>query len=100
MTSSNTCPAPRGCRWLGGRSNGVILPRQHRTLCVGNLARVRRTPLTRIGIYPFPDADPFIIHHRPHVYIIGNQPEFETAMIGGQLPPPAHIIPGYTDPYS
>ena len=37
-----------------------------------------------IGIYPFPDADPFIIHHRPEVYILGNQPEFETALIGGE----------------
>ena len=38
-----------------------------------------------LWIYPFPDADPFIIHHRPHVYVIGNQPEFETALVGGTL---------------
>lgn len=36
------------------------------------------------GIYPFPDADPFIIQHRPDVYFLGNQPEFETALVGGQ----------------
>lgn len=34
------------------------------------------------GIYPFPDADPFIIHNRPDIYLIGNQPEFETAIVG------------------
>jgi DNA polymerase delta subunit 2 len=42
-------------------------------------------PADAAGIYPFPDADPFIIHHRPHVYVIGNQPEFETALVGGEL---------------
>jgi DNA polymerase delta subunit 2 len=38
----------------------------------------------KVGIYPFPDADPFIIHHRPHVYVIGNQPEFQTTLVGGK----------------
>jgi DNA polymerase delta subunit 2 len=41
--------------------------------------------LIGIGIYPFPDADPFIIQHRPDVYILGNQPEYETALTGGEL---------------
>ncbi|KAK8870000.1 hypothetical protein IAR55_000570 [Kwoniella newhampshirensis] len=35
-----------------------------------------------LWIYPFPDADPFIIKHRPDIYFIGNQPEFETALVG------------------
>ncbi|ORY25755.1 DNA polymerase alpha/epsilon subunit B-domain-containing protein [Naematelia encephala] len=35
-----------------------------------------------LWIYPFPDADPFIIHHRPDVYVLGNQPEFETILVG------------------
>ena len=39
---------------------------------------------TVIGVYPFPDADPFIIHKRPEVYIIGNQPEFQTTLVGGK----------------
>jgi DNA polymerase II small subunit/DNA polymerase delta subunit B len=37
------------------------------------------------GIYPFPDADPFVLHHRPDIYIVGNQPAFETAIVGGKL---------------
>ena len=39
-----------------------------------------------LGVYPFPDADPFIIHQRPEIYIIGNQPEFKTTLIGGKPP--------------
>lgn len=37
-----------------------------------------------VGMYPFPDADPFILRQRPDVYFIGNQPEFETALVGGK----------------
>lgn len=44
-----------------------------------------------LWIYPFPDADPFIMKHRPDVYIVGNQPEFETTIIGGMTP--FHILP-------
>ncbi|KAL7422155.1 DNA polymerase delta small subunit Cdc1 [Cryptotrichosporon argae] len=36
-----------------------------------------------LWIYPFSDADPFVIRHRPDVYVVGNQPEFETALVGG-----------------
>lgn len=36
-----------------------------------------------LWIYPFPDTDPFIMNYRPDVYIVGNQPEFETTIIGG-----------------
>nr|WRH23603.1 DNA polymerase delta subunit 2 [Naematelia aurantialba] len=39
-----------------------------------------------LWIYPFPDADPFIIRHRPDVFVLGNQPEFETALVGGKSP--------------
>ncbi|WVR04983.1 hypothetical protein IAU60_001995 [Kwoniella sp. DSM 27419] len=35
-----------------------------------------------LWIYPFPDADPFILKNRPDIYVIGNQPEFETALVG------------------
>ncbi|CAD6578096.1 MAG: hypothetical protein TREMPRED_002110 [Tremellales sp. Tagirdzhanova-0007] len=44
-----------------------------------------------LWIYPFPDADPFIIHHRPDVYFLGNQPEFETALVG-ETDSPTRII--------
>ncbi|KAI8090635.1 DNA polymerase alpha/epsilon subunit B-domain-containing protein [Thamnidium elegans] len=33
--------------------------------------------------YPFPDKDPFIIENTPHVYFIGNQPEFEDSLLVG-----------------
>ncbi|KAI8909662.1 DNA polymerase alpha/epsilon subunit B-domain-containing protein, partial [Gorgonomyces haynaldii] len=31
--------------------------------------------------YPYKDEDPFIIDERPHVYVIGNQPQFETRLV-------------------
>lgn len=31
--------------------------------------------------YPFEDRDPFTLLETPHVYIVGNQPNFETSMI-------------------
>lgn len=62
-----------------------IAPTAPDTLCKLTLSQASSSS-SRPGIYPFPDADPFIIHHRPHVYVIGNQPEFETALVGGKLP--------------
>ncbi|KAI5453853.1 DNA polymerase delta small subunit Cdc1 [Naganishia albida] len=32
--------------------------------------------------FPFADKDPFIIERRPHVYFVGNQPEFKTGLVG------------------
>jgi DNA polymerase delta subunit 2 len=37
------------------------------------------------GCFPFADKDPFIIERRPHVYFVGNQPEFKTSLVGGKL---------------
>lgn len=31
--------------------------------------------------YPFEDNDPFTLKEMPHVYIVGNQPRFETSMV-------------------
>ncbi|WRT66895.1 uncharacterized protein IL334_003859 [Kwoniella shivajii] len=45
-----------------------------------------------LWIYPFPDADPFIIKHRPDFYVIGNQPEFETALAGDPDSPTRIIL--------
>ncbi|WWC69696.1 uncharacterized protein I206_103639 [Kwoniella pini CBS 10737] len=45
-----------------------------------------------LWIYPFPDADPFIIKHRPDVYVIGNQPEFETAIVGDEDSPTRIVL--------
>ncbi|WPH03697.1 dna polymerase subunit delta-2 [Acrodontium crateriforme] len=33
--------------------------------------------------YPFQEGDAFVINHCPHVYIVGNQPRFETRLIHG-----------------
>ncbi|OWZ59501.1 DNA polymerase delta subunit 2 [Cryptococcus neoformans c45] len=45
-----------------------------------------------LWIYPFPDADPFILKYRPDVYIVGNQPEFETTIIGDEDAPTRLIL--------
>ena len=37
----------------------------------------------QIGCYPFQDKDQFVIEECPHVYFVGNQPAFETAIIEG-----------------
>ena len=37
----------------------------------------------QIGCYPFQDKDQFVIEECPHVYFVGNQPAFETAIIDG-----------------
>lgn len=40
--------------------------------------------LTRIsGSYPFQDDDPFVMKNAPHLYFVGNQPEFGTRVIHG-----------------
>lgn len=31
--------------------------------------------------YPFDDSDPFTLKETPHVYIVGNQPNFETSLV-------------------
>lgn len=36
-----------------------------------------------LACYPFPDDDPFILQQAPHVYFIGNQPEFQMATAVG-----------------
>ena len=38
------------------------------------------------GCYPYIEQDPFILLRSPHLYVIGNQPEFETDMIEGVEP--------------
>jgi DNA polymerase delta subunit 2 len=35
----------------------------------------------KTGCYPFTDRDPFILEQTPHVYFIGNQPEFESKLV-------------------
>lgn len=33
--------------------------------------------------YPFTDDDPFIVTDCPHVYFVGNQPEYATKLMTG-----------------
>lgn len=35
------------------------------------------------GCYPYQDKDHFVMENCPHVYIVGNQPRFETSVIEG-----------------
>lgn len=84
MIYSNTCPAPLDWEWLSGHWNGDTLPPRRQIPCVSLFNHTSEAFLTRLGIYPFPDADPFILHKRPDIYFLGNQPEFETALVGGQ----------------
>ena len=37
----------------------------------------------KTGCYPFQDKDQFVIEECPHVYFVGSQPAFETAIIDG-----------------
>lgn len=50
-----------------------------RTLVFHHLAP---TAPDTLWIYPFPDQDPFVLLHRPEIYVVGNQPEFETGVVG------------------
>ncbi|XP_046852136.1 DNA polymerase delta subunit 2-like isoform X2 [Xenia sp. Carnegie-2017] len=36
-----------------------------------------------LGCYPYYDEDPFIIKECPHVYVIGNQPEYQHGVVTG-----------------
>jgi DNA polymerase delta subunit 2 len=35
------------------------------------------------GTYPFQDKDPFVLQDCPHVFVVGDQPRFETTVIEG-----------------
>lgn len=36
-----------------------------------------------LGSYPFQESDPFVIGECPHVFFVGNQPQFGTTVIEG-----------------
>lgn len=36
-----------------------------------------------LGCHPFSDRDPFILECTPDLYVVGNQPHFQTKMVGG-----------------
>ncbi|KAL8730026.1 MAG: hypothetical protein Q9166_004350 [cf. Caloplaca sp. 2 TL-2023] len=42
--------------------------------------------------YPFQDNDPFVIEECPHVYFVGNQPRYDTAVIGGPVGQTVRLI--------
>lgn len=39
--------------------------------------------IERLGSYPFQDVDPFVLHECPHLFFVGSQPKFDTAVIEG-----------------
>ena len=45
-----------------------------------------------IGCYPFQERDQFIVEECPHVYFVGNQPDFDTAVIEGPLGQTVRLI--------
>lgn len=49
--------------------------------------------------YPFQDRDPFILEKTPHVYFIGNQPQFEDRLLLGSNGQKVRIIlvPSFTE---
>lgn len=63
----------------------------HQILYVGLLAMIQYS-LTAIGCYPFQDKDPFVIEDCPHVFLVGNQPKFETTVIEGPLAQQVRLI--------
>jgi DNA polymerase delta subunit 2 len=38
------------------------------------------------GSYPFQTNDPFIFESCPHIFFVGNQPSFKTALVEGDIP--------------
>ncbi|KAI8815776.1 DNA polymerase alpha/epsilon subunit B-domain-containing protein [Fimicolochytrium jonesii] len=44
-------------------------------------AHVAPTAPDTLWCHPYKDTDPFIMTQQPHVYIIGNQPAFETTLV-------------------
>lgn len=82
LTSSFLCSGGQTIddvfKYLPGKSR---LPMAERTL---EWRHIAPTAPDTLWIYPFPDNDPFIIRERPNVYVVGNQPEFETALVGDE----------------
>ncbi|TPX72957.1 DNA-directed DNA polymerase [Spizellomyces sp. 'palustris'] len=44
-------------------------------------AHLAPTAPDTLWCHPYKDTDPFIIKHPPHLYIIGNQPAYETTLV-------------------
>ena len=42
--------------------------------------------------YPFQDGDAFVMRESPHVYLVGNQPKFETTVIEGPVGQRVRIV--------
>ncbi|KAF2405122.1 hypothetical protein EJ06DRAFT_502077 [Trichodelitschia bisporula] len=62
------------------------LPGDDRLVMMEHVLRWRNAAPTApdtLWSYPFQDKDPFVIKECPHVYLVGNQPRFETAIIQG-----------------
>lgn len=44
------------------------------------------------GCYPFQDKDQFVIDECPHVFFVGNQPDFDTTVIEGMAGQSVRLI--------
>ena len=47
----------------------------------GHNADADQCLLLPVGCHPFDETDPFILKHAPDIYVVGNQPRFETAVV-------------------
>lgn len=69
------------CRWR------CVAPTAPDTLCELLFVFLGLVPVTnlsdKIGSYPFQDDDPFVMHDCPHLFFVGSQAKFDTAVIEG-----------------
>ncbi len=65
------------CRWR------CCAPTAPDTLCKLYPIFIRHRKLIIAGSYPFQDDDPFVINSCPHIFFVGSQPKFDTAVIEG-----------------
>lgn len=51
------------------------------------------------GAYPFQEDDPFVMKECPHLFFVGNQPEFSTRTISGPAGQSVRLItvPSFSD---
>ena len=62
-----------------------IAPSAPDTLCKLRVSIMKkRLTVAFLGCHPFQDRDPFLLDECPHVYFIGNQPQFDTSILEGE----------------
>lgn len=66
-----------------------IAPTAPDTLCEQICCTGPDNTLTTLAVsYPFTVEDPFILEHCPHIYVVGNQPEYASTILEGEFDVP------------